>query len=137
MRFCTPLCLAAAAVAQPAAPPAPIARLESNIQRVIHSVNATWGIYIKCLETGEEIAINADQQMDTTPSNCGFEFGASSEKTAATTLFKAPPRAKPRFLGLVARFSNPTEAPSGFLPGGVQNGHFGAATVASRVSTAL
>lgn len=65
MRFCTLLCLAAVAVAQPAAPPSPIARLESNIQRVIRSVNATWGIYIKCLETGEEIAINADQQMDT------------------------------------------------------------------------
>jgi len=28
-------------------------------------VNATWGIYIKCLETGEEIAIDADRQMDT------------------------------------------------------------------------
>ncbi len=64
MRFCTLLCLAAAASAQPA-PPAPITRLESNIQNVIKSVNATWGIYIKCLETGEEIAINADQQMDT------------------------------------------------------------------------
>jgi len=28
-------------------------------------VAANWGIYIKCLETGEEIALNADQQMDT------------------------------------------------------------------------
>lgn len=28
-------------------------------------MNASWGIYLKCLETGEEIAINADQQMDT------------------------------------------------------------------------
>src|SRR5215467_7856598 len=64
MRFCTLLCLATLAAAQPA-PPAPIARLESNIQNVIKSVGATWGIYIKCLETGEEIAINADQQMDT------------------------------------------------------------------------
>ena len=43
----------------------PLARLESGIQRLTRSVNATWGIYIKCLETGEEIAINADQQMDT------------------------------------------------------------------------
>jgi beta-lactamase class A len=30
-----------------------------------NSVNATWGIYVKCLETGEEIAIDADRQMDT------------------------------------------------------------------------
>src|ERR1035438_460908 len=65
MRFCLLLCLVTVAAAQQAAPPAPIARLESNIQGVIRSVNATWGIYIKCLETGEEIAINADQQMDT------------------------------------------------------------------------
>jgi beta-lactamase class A len=28
-------------------------------------VNAQWGIYIKCLETGEEIVIDADRQMDT------------------------------------------------------------------------
>ena len=65
MKLCALLSLAALAAAQPAAPPAPLARLESNIQRVARSVNATWGIYIKCLETGEEISINADQQMDT------------------------------------------------------------------------
>ena len=64
MKICSLFLLAATAAAQSAAP-APIARLESNIQRVIRSVNATWGIYIKCLETGEEVAINADQQMDT------------------------------------------------------------------------
>jgi beta-lactamase class A len=28
-------------------------------------VNATWGIYIKCLETGERLAIHADEPMDT------------------------------------------------------------------------
>src|SRR5690349_25149713 len=43
----------------------PLARLEANVQRITKSLNATWGIYIKCLETGEEIAINADQPMDT------------------------------------------------------------------------
>src|SRR5579864_8885359 len=43
----------------------PLARLQSNIERITKSVNADWGIYIKCLETGEEIAINADRQMDT------------------------------------------------------------------------
>jgi beta-lactamase class A len=45
--------------------PTPIARLEASIQQVTRSVNATWGIYIKCLETGEEIALDADRQMDT------------------------------------------------------------------------
>jgi beta-lactamase class A len=48
-----------------AAPPAPLARLEANILQITRSVNATWGIYIKCLETGEEVAIDADRQMDT------------------------------------------------------------------------
>lgn len=43
----------------------PLARLQSNIERITKSVNADWGIYLKCLETGEEIAINADKQMDT------------------------------------------------------------------------
>ena len=61
MRSCLLLCLAAVAAAQQS----PLARLESGIQRLTRSVNATWGIYIKCLETGEEVAINADQQMDT------------------------------------------------------------------------
>jgi beta-lactamase class A len=56
---------AAASAQQPQQPPAGLARLESNIQRITRSVNATWGIYIKCLETGDEIAINADRQMDT------------------------------------------------------------------------
>jgi len=57
-------CLSAAAFAQPNSP-TPLARLDSNIQRITKSVNATWGIYIKCLETGEEIALHADQPMDT------------------------------------------------------------------------
>ncbi len=56
--------LAAAAVAQPQ-PQKPLARLQANIDRITKSVNAKWGIYMKCLETGEEIAINADDQMDT------------------------------------------------------------------------
>src|ERR1041384_1617441 len=64
MRLALPFLFAAIAAAQPAPQP-PLARLEGNIQRVIKSVNATWGIYIKCLETGEEIAIDADRQMDT------------------------------------------------------------------------
>jgi beta-lactamase class A len=43
----------------------PLARLQANIERIARSVNAKWGIYIKCIETGEEIAINADETMDT------------------------------------------------------------------------
>ncbi len=42
-----------------------ISRLQANIERITRSINAKWGIYIKCVETGEEIAINADEQMDT------------------------------------------------------------------------
>lgn len=43
----------------------PPQRLQASIERITASVNATWGIYVKALETGEEIAINADRQMDT------------------------------------------------------------------------
>ncbi len=53
------LTLTAALAAQP------VRRLEANIERITRSVAADFGIYIKCLETGEEIAINADRQMDT------------------------------------------------------------------------
>lgn len=53
-------------VAQQSQPPAaPLDRLRLAIEQITHSANATWGIYIKCLETSEEIAINATQQMDT------------------------------------------------------------------------
>ncbi|HWZ32774.1 MAG TPA: serine hydrolase [Bryobacteraceae bacterium] len=54
---------AAIAAAQP--PQKPLDRLKANIERTTKSINAKWGIYMKCLETGEEIAINADDQMDT------------------------------------------------------------------------
>jgi len=43
----------------------PLQRLEASIVRTTRSVNATWGIYVKSLETGEEIAIDADRQMET------------------------------------------------------------------------
>jgi beta-lactamase class A len=58
---------AAASRAQQAAPQpsAPIDRLRAAIERITDDVNATWGIYVKSLETGEEIAIGADRQMDT------------------------------------------------------------------------
>lgn len=58
---------AAQAPAQPAAspPPTPLQRLEASLARITRSSNASWGIYVKCLETGEEVAIDADRQMDT------------------------------------------------------------------------
>jgi beta-lactamase class A len=46
-------------------PQPPLAVLKAGIERTARSVNATWGIYIKSIETGEEIAIDADRQMDT------------------------------------------------------------------------
>lgn len=44
---------------------APIERLKESIETLSRSLNATWGIYVKCLETGEEVAISSDRQMDT------------------------------------------------------------------------
>jgi Beta-lactamase class A len=55
------LLIATLAMATAAAP----SRLEENIVRITRSINAQWGIYIKCLESGEEVAIDADRQMDT------------------------------------------------------------------------
>jgi beta-lactamase class A len=40
-------------------------RLEENIERITHSINAQWGIYAKCLETGEEVTLNADRPAET------------------------------------------------------------------------
>jgi beta-lactamase class A len=50
-----------------AQPPAqtPLQRLEASMLRTTRSVNATWGIYVKSLESGEQIAIGADRQMET------------------------------------------------------------------------
>jgi beta-lactamase class A len=56
---------AAALALQAPAQPAPLQRLEASIQRTTRSVNATWGIYAKALESGEEIAVDADRQMET------------------------------------------------------------------------
>jgi beta-lactamase class A len=43
----------------------PLEATKSRIDLITKSINAKWGIYIKSIETGEEIAINADEQMDT------------------------------------------------------------------------
>ena len=48
---------------QPSVPP--LQRLKSSIETISRSVNATWGIYVKSLESSEEVAINADRQMET------------------------------------------------------------------------
>jgi len=45
--------------------PAPLERLRAAIERTTKSVNATWGIYVKSLETNEEVALDADRQMET------------------------------------------------------------------------
>jgi len=51
-----------------AAPPraeAPLNRIRTDIEQITKSVDSNWGIYIKCIDTGEEIAINADQIIET------------------------------------------------------------------------
>src|SRR5258708_15670756 len=53
------------AVSAQAQPQTPLQRLEASILRTTRSINATWGIYVKSLETGAEIAIDADRQMET------------------------------------------------------------------------
>jgi beta-lactamase class A len=64
---CVPLPLLAQALpllAQaPAAVPGPD-RLRASIERITRSLNATWAVHVKCLETGEEVALNASQQME-------------------------------------------------------------------------
>ena len=68
MRFVTTIAAALVATSTVLAQPpqaTPIQRLQRDIERTTRSVNATWGIYVKSLETGEEIALNADRQMET------------------------------------------------------------------------
>jgi beta-lactamase class A len=48
-----------------AAPPAPLDRLRAAVERVTKSVNATWGVYVKSVESGEELALDADRRMET------------------------------------------------------------------------
>ncbi len=72
MRARMTLMLAAAVAASvalhaqtPPQPPTPRQRLDAELARITRSINATWGIYAKSLERGDEIAIEADRQMDT------------------------------------------------------------------------
>jgi beta-lactamase class A len=57
--FVLPVC------AQTPAAPKPIDLLKQKLEQISAGVSADWGIYIKSLDTGEEIAINADKVMDT------------------------------------------------------------------------
>ncbi len=60
-----PLVLLFTAAAASAQQQTPLDRLKARVEAITRSVNASWGIYIKSLDTGEEIAVNADAQMDT------------------------------------------------------------------------
>ncbi len=53
------------AFAQTAPAPKPIDLLKQKLEQISAGVTADWGIYIKSLDTGEEVAINADKVMDT------------------------------------------------------------------------
>jgi len=50
---------------QPQQPLSPLQRLQASVERTTKSVSATWGVYVKSLETGEEVAIEPDRQMET------------------------------------------------------------------------
>ncbi len=64
--LCGWLLIAVIALAQqPSAPRPQIELLRRSIERIADGVKADWGIYIKSLDTGEEITINADAVMDT------------------------------------------------------------------------
>ena len=56
---------AAQALAQQAAPQPSIELLKRSLERIAQGSGADWGIYVKSLDTGEEVAINADAPMDT------------------------------------------------------------------------
>ncbi len=64
--LCLLLVIAVSAHAQqPPAAQDSLNLLKRNIERITQTTNADWGIYIKSLDTGEEVAINADTVMDT------------------------------------------------------------------------
>jgi beta-lactamase class A len=43
----------------------PLDFLKARIAQITRSINAQWGIYMQCIETDEEIALDADVVMDT------------------------------------------------------------------------
>jgi beta-lactamase class A len=52
-------------IAAQAPAPKPIDQLRQKLLQISSGVSADWGIYIKSIDSGEEIAINADNVMDT------------------------------------------------------------------------
>lgn len=60
-----PILMIAAASAQTPSAPKPLDLLKHRLEIISQGVSADWGIYVKSLDTGEEIAINADREMDT------------------------------------------------------------------------
>jgi beta-lactamase class A len=50
---------------QPTPSSKPLDLLKHRLETISQGVSADWGVYIKSLDTGEEIAINADTAMDT------------------------------------------------------------------------
>jgi beta-lactamase class A len=46
-------------------PQSPLERVQGAVVRTTRSVNATWGVFVKSLDSGEEIAVDADRQMET------------------------------------------------------------------------
>jgi len=65
LKIALTLLLSLPALSQPAPTPKPIDLLRQKLEQISSGVSADWGIYIKSLDTGEEIAINADKTMDT------------------------------------------------------------------------
>jgi beta-lactamase class A len=59
------LLLAPRIYAQAPSTPKPLDLLKHRLETISQGVSADWGVYIKSLDTGEEIAINADTAMDT------------------------------------------------------------------------
>jgi len=58
----------AAALLTPAwqqTPRPPLDALKGRIETITRSISAKWGVYLKSIETGEELALNADDSMDT------------------------------------------------------------------------
>jgi beta-lactamase class A len=53
------------ALAQTSTAPKPLELLKAKLETIAYGVSADWGIYVKSLDSGDEIAINADAVMDT------------------------------------------------------------------------
>src|SRR5262245_27519323 len=64
-RLLVPALLLLAAAPAGAAERAPLSALQDRIEFLTRHVNAEWGIYVKSLDTGEEVALDADAVFDT------------------------------------------------------------------------